>query len=111
MPTWDEYFFNLLEIVKTRSPDPRTHVGCIFTKNNRILGSCYNAFSSGLDIEVTNENKYPFMVHSEQNCVVNSKKKKNITAYITHLPCHVCLRLMWNYGVRIIKVPQNRHVF
>lgn len=112
MPTWDEYFFNILEQVKTRSPDPRTQVACIFTKNNKILGTGYNALSSGLDIkDLNNENKYPWMIHAEENCVDNSKKKKNITAYITHLPCHRCMRLIWNYGVRIIKISENRRVF
>lgn len=112
IPSWDEYFFNILEVVKTRSSDPRTHVACLFTKGNKILSTGYNGFPSGMDIEVNNDNKYTYMVHAEQNAVANAVKlEQDMSAYITHLPCHVCLRLIWNAGVRQIFVPANRKVF
>lgn len=51
------------------------------------------------------------MVHAEENCVANSTHKPDMTAYITHLPCHRCMRLMWQCGVRRIITPKNRKVF
>ena len=36
-PSWDEYFMEMLEVVKTRSTCIRRQVGAIIVKNNRII--------------------------------------------------------------------------
>ena len=50
------------------------------------------------------------MVHAEQNALANLTrltplKKK---AYITHYPCAVCLKLLWQHDVKSIVVPENK---
>jgi len=37
-PSWQEYFKKLCELTSTRSSCHILHVGCIFVKNNRIIG-------------------------------------------------------------------------
>lgn len=111
MISWDDCFLEMLETVKKRSPDTQTQVACIFTKNNRIVSSGYNGFPSGLDgLPTERPAKYPWMIHSEINAIVNSQDKAE-TAYITHLPCNTCAKAMWQFGIRKCIIPANRKVF
>lgn len=98
----------MLDLVKTRSPDPRTKVGCIITENNRVYSIGYNGRPSGLDWELTNENKAPKMLHGEQNAICNLLiKPNNPIVYITNFPCNVCLKMLWQLNCRRIVVPKN----
>lgn len=103
----------MLEVVKKRSPDAETKVACILVEDKKIVGVGFNGWPAGIDgLPDHRPEKYPFFVHSEPNAIVNCKKDvKNPIAYITHLPCNVCLKMMWNFGVRKIIVPPNRKVF
>ena len=46
--SWDEYFMEIAEIVKTRSTCPRRQVGAVIVKDNRIITTGYNGAPSGL---------------------------------------------------------------
>lgn len=110
---WDYYFLEMLELVKSRSPDSETRVACILTENNRIISTGFNGFPSGLDnLPTKRPLKYTWMLHSEQNAICNLLiKPNNPTAYITHYPCNVCLKMLWQIGCRRIVVPENRKFF
>lgn len=41
-PDWPKYFMNIAEVVATRSEDPKTRVGSVLVKNNRIVSTGYN---------------------------------------------------------------------
>jgi len=104
-PDWNHYFLSIAQETAKRSPDAQTQCGCVFVKNNRILGTGYNGYAAGInDTYISNvrPEKYPWMIHAEINCILNSKKKKNIIAYITGLPCFPCLNTMYAFGVRSI---------
>ena len=47
------------------------------------------------------EEKYPFMVHAEENAVSNMERRcvGPLKAYITHYPCFRCAKLLWQNGV------------
>lgn len=47
-PSWDEYFMEMAEIVKTRSTCLRRQVGAVVVKDKRILASGYNGAPTGL---------------------------------------------------------------
>ena len=100
--------------VACRSHDLETQVGCVIAdSNNHIVGVGYNGLCSGVEEEeylCKRPHKYPFMVHAEQNALANLTrltplKKK---AYITHYPCAVCLKLLWQHDVKSIVVPENK---
>ena len=40
--SWDEYFMEIAEIVKTRSTCLRRQVGAVIVKDNRIITTGYN---------------------------------------------------------------------
>lgn len=106
--SWDLYFLKMLDLVKTRSPDPRTKVGCILTDDNRVVSCGYNGLPTRVDWEFTNEDKYEKFLHSEQNAICNLLVKPNEpVAYITHYPCQVCSKMLWQIGCYRIVVPKN----
>ena len=46
-PSWDEYFMEIAEIVKTRSTCMRRQIGAVIVKDNRIITTGYNGAPSG----------------------------------------------------------------
>ncbi len=49
------------------------------------------------------ENKYPFMLHAEQNAILtasDNKRLKGATIYVTHFPCNVCTNMIAQVGIK-----------
>lgn len=44
--SWDEYFMEIAEIVKTRSTCMRRQIGAVIVKDNRIITTGYNGAPS-----------------------------------------------------------------
>jgi len=105
-PSWHDYFIGLAHYVSTRSHDSQTQVGCVIVNSQHaVVGVGYNGFPSGVDdssLPTTRPGKYPFMVHAEANAVSNLivKQVDWYSAYITHLPCATCAKLLWQNGIR-----------
>ena len=107
-PTWDEYFKELVQVTSKRSPCDRLHVGCILTKENRIISQGYNGFLPGCPHKsVIRDGHEQATVHAEQNAICDSAKRGasilGCTAYITHFPCIICIRLLLASGIVEIK--------
>ena len=112
-PTWDEYFSQFAFLAATRSHDSETKVGCVLVHENRIISVGYNGFCSGViegSLPVTRTHKYPYMVHAEENAISNMiiKPKGEIIAYITHVPCSGCSKLLWQNNVRTWKISEGQ---
>ncbi len=112
-PSWNDYFIGLAHYVSTRSHDSQTQVGCVITNSqNAVVGVGYNGFPGAVDdssLPTTRPGKYPFIVHAEANAVSNLivKHMDYYTAYITHLPCATCAKLLWQNGVHEWYVPKG----
>jgi len=104
IPSWDDYFLSMLDLVKTRSSDSQTQVACILTEENRQISCGYNGWPSKIDnLPDVRPEKYKFMIHSEINAIVNCPyRPKNPICYVTGIPCNVCSKALWNFGVRRI---------
>tara|TARA_Y100000593_G_scaffold28444_1_gene56739 strand:+ start:5985 stop:6479 length:495 start_codon:yes stop_codon:yes gene_type:complete len=114
-PTWDEYFINFAVLTSTRSPDSQTKVGCVLVHKNRVISAGYNGFCSGVDdssLPTKRPDKYPFMVHAEQNAVSNMliKPEKDVIAYVTHMPCYRCAKLLWQNNITTWKIANGSRV-
>lgn len=113
-PLWHDYFIGLAYYASTRSNDVQTKVGCVIVGvDNRIISIGYNGFCSGVDttdLPTTRPLKYPFIVHAEENAICNMIIKPSFkkTAYITHIPCHRCAKLMWQNDVREWYIPRKQ---
>jgi len=107
-PNWDEYFKQIALITRTRSPCERLQVGCVLVDNNRIISQGYNGFLPGAPHESKiRDGHEQATVHAEQNAIADCAKRgvscDGCTAYITHYPCVICMRLMCASGVQKIK--------
>lgn len=107
-PSWDEYFTKIVLATRERSSCKRLQVGCLLVKDNRIISQGYNGFLPGCPhISMIRNNHEQATVHAEQNALADCAKRgvscNNSTAYITHYPCIICMRLLCASGVKEIK--------
>ena len=109
--SWDEYFMGISLLSGMRSKDPSTTVGaCIVDKNNRIVSIGYNGFINGCSDDDFPwdkegeflETKYPFVVHAEQNAILNARGKslEDCTIYVNLFPCHDCAKNIIQSGIK-----------
>lgn len=114
---WDEYFMGMAILASKRSKDPGTQVGACIVSNkkdeigpNRILSIGYNGFPQGCsddefpwDREGEQlETKYPYVVHAEQNAILNARGKslEGCSIYVNLFPCHDCARNIIQAGIK-----------
>lgn len=107
--SWDEYFMSVALLSSKRSKDPSTQVGaCIVNQLNHIVGVGYNGFPTGCDDAVFPwaregeflDTKYPYVVHAEQNAILNSNATaRGSRIYVTLFPCHECSKYIIQAGI------------
>ena len=107
-PSWDEYFKSIVSVTKERSPCERLHVGCLLVKDNRIISQGYNGFLPGVEHKsIVRDGHEQATIHAEQNAIIDCAKRgvscNECTAYVTHYPCVICMRLLCCAGIKCIK--------
>lgn len=116
--SWDEYFMEIAEIVKTRSTCLRRHVGAVIVKDNRIITTGYNGAPSGMEhcidkggcyrekMNIPSGQRHELCraLHAEQNAVIQAAKfgisTDGATIYITLQPCVICSKIIINAGIK-----------
>ena len=115
-PSWDEYFMNIVDLVKTRSTCLRRQVGALIVKDKRILASGYNGAPVGckhcaeigcirneLNIPSGQRHEICRATHAEQNAIAQAAYSgtsiKDATMYVTTQPCVLCAKLCINAGI------------
>lgn len=107
-PGWDEYFMEIARTVATRATCPRASVGCVLTRERRILTTGYNGAPRGVAhcTEIgclLSEGHCQRATHAEANAVVQGAlhgvSLEGATAYCTHEPCINCTKLLISAGV------------
>lgn len=101
---WDDYFIILAYLISKRSSCHRLHVGCVITKNNRVISTGYNGHIPGVPHNSLIRNGHEQLtIHAEINTICNSAKLgmslNNSKAYITHHPCINCTKALIASGV------------
>ncbi len=116
-PSWDQYFMDIVEIVKGRSTCLRRKVGAVIVKDRRILTSGYNGAPSGcmhceeigclrqeLGIPSGQRHELCRASHAEQNAIVQAAMHgvsiEGGTIYVTAQPCVICSKLIINAGIK-----------
>lgn len=110
-PGWDEYFMEIARTVATRATCPRAAVGCVLTRERRILTTGYNgaprgvAHCSEIGCLVVNDHCQR-VTHAEANAIVQAALHgvvlEGATAYCTHQPCINCSKLLISAGIQKI---------
>ena len=90
---------------KVRSPDGSTQCGCVLIdKRGRLIGQGYNGYPRNVDdskMPQTRPEKYPPILHSEENAISNSTGDlEGATAYITGPPCTHCWAHIIQKGIK-----------
>jgi dCMP deaminase len=110
-PSWDEYFLQIARTVATRATCPRARVGCVLTREHRILTTGYNGAPRGVEHCseagcIVVHDHCQRAVHAEANAIVQGALHgvglAGATAYCTHEPCVNCSKLLISAGVRRI---------
>jgi len=118
-PSWDEYFMQIVDVVKTRSTCIRRQVGAILVVDKRIISTGYNGPPTGLPhCEETGclreqlgipSGERPELcrgVHAEQNAIIQAAlhgvSTKGATLYVSASPCVTCAKMLINAGVKRI---------
>ena len=123
--SWDEYFMEIAEIVKTRSTCLRRQVGAVIVKDNRIITTGYNGAPSGLkhcteiggcerarlNIPSGQRHELCRALHAEQNAIIQAatlgQSIEDGTIYVTHQPCVICAKMIINAGIKRIVVRET----
>lgn len=103
-PDWDEYCMLLAYTAALRSPDPYTIVGAAaFREDRSTVATGYNGALPGIEINWSDrEERRPYVIHAEANCLKYAKPGEPYYLYVTMLPCSNCLATAANYGVKEI---------
>ena len=116
-PSWDEYFMQIVDLVKTRSTCLRRQVGALIVKDKRILASGYNGAPAGvshcaevgclrqqLNVPSGERHELCRAIHAEQNAIVQAAYSgtsvNGSTMYVSLQPCSLCAKLMINAGIK-----------
>ena len=119
----DELFMASAVIAAARSKDPSSQVGaCLSGSDNRILSLGYNGTPNNWDddkfpwereAEDHNYTKYPYVIHSEMNAILNYKgDHKDLvgaTCYVTLFPCSNCAKFLAQAGIKKIVYLSNKY--
>lgn len=100
------------KLAAQRSKDPSTQVGaCIVSNDNKILSIGYNGMplhcnddDFSWDRDVTLDNKYFYIVHSELNAILNYRggSLEGSKMYVTLFPCNECAKAIIQSGIKAI---------
>ena len=114
-PSWDEYFLNIVDNVKTRSTCSRRQFGAIVVNEKKeIISTGYNGVVRGashcedlgcikdeMGVESGMGHGICPAVHAEQNALIQAGRlAEGATMYLNGFPCKICARLIVNAGIK-----------
>ena len=119
----DQMYMGIAQLAAMRSKDPNSQVGAVFvSSNDRILSIGYNGFPNGISddefpwarkAENEEDTKYPYVVHAEENAILNFRGDlsafRGSTLYVTMFPCHNSTKALIHDGVKHIYYGINKY--
>lgn len=107
-PTWDQYFRDICEVVKTRSLDNKKQVGVVIVdERNRIVATGYNSYPQGCkdnELPFDREGKQVYTSHAELNAIAScGKNLSGCTIYCPFYPCPNCFHAIIASGIKEVK--------
>lgn len=116
--SWDDYFINICNAVKLRSPDPSLSVGCVLVsiKNNLIINTGYNGIKRGISDNIDWSDRefiHSIILHAEINCLLSANNilNESLKMYINVSPCAQCVKLLASANVnKIIYINEYKDI-
>jgi dCMP deaminase len=102
---WQLYYAEIANMTANLSTANKPKVGCVITKDNRILSIGYNGTPSGWSNECEEDGKTkPEVLHAEANALMklcrSTESSDGATLYVTHYPCIECAKLIYQSGIK-----------
>jgi dCMP deaminase len=111
----DKWGLNVI-LTSQRSPDPNTQVASIFVKANKLLSEGYNGAPKGIHPSQMpwnregENNKYLYIVHAEQNAILNARYDlEGSTCYVSLHPCSTCMKSLIQVGVKKVFYLEDKY--
>jgi len=118
-PSWNEYYMQVAEVVKSRSTCLRRQVGAVIVKDKRLLTTGYNGAPSGLkhcdevgclreELGIPSGQRHELCrgTHAEQNAIIQAAchgiEIKKATIYVYVQPSILCAKMIINAGIEKI---------
>lgn len=103
--SWAEYFIGQALMASFRSSSKKLQVGCVITRDNRVIGTGYNGYFPGAQhISINVNNHEVNTMHAEQNAIAfvakNGPSTDGATLYVTHYPCLNCTKMIIASGIK-----------
>ncbi len=115
-PSWDDYYMEMVDVIKKRSTCLRRQVGAIIVKDKRIISTGYNGspmntkhceevgcLREQLKVPSGERHELCRAIHAEQNALVQAAYSgtsvKDAVMYITTQPCSLCAKMIINAGI------------
>lgn len=119
-PSWDEYFFTLVDAAATRATCDRGKSGCVFVRDNDVLTTGYVGAPPGLPhcddvghLWSADGKHCVRTVHAEQNAILRAARNGNVlkdaTVYTTMAPCQTCAMMLIGIGVSQVIAKNGYH--
>jgi dCMP deaminase len=115
IPTWNQYFTQLANLVKTKSKDRSGHVGAVIVgDNHHVLSTGYNGFPRCIDdtVDAYHERplKYDMTCHAEHNAILQAAyhgiKLEGADIYVTtQYVCAECCKAIIQAGLKRVFAP------
>lgn len=112
IPSWNQYFIRMAQVVAKRSKDVTTKVGAVLVDADRtVLSTGFNGGPMGVEDENLawlGPEKHRFMIHAEHNAILFAMAAvgrrvgflEACRLYVTIRPCADCLVLAGHVGIR-----------
>lgn len=109
---WEDYFFSLVDVIKERSKDAETQVGCVIIDNiYNIISTGYNSFPRNCQDDKLPDKrpeKYLYMVHAEMNALISARRDlRGCSLYCNISPCINCTKLIITAGIKEVLFKQK----
>lgn len=123
-PSWDAYFMQMAELVRSRSSCLRRGVGAVIVKDNRVIASGYNGAPKGIahceetgclrqQMNVPSGQRHELCrgLHAEQNAIIQAAclgvSIEGATLYCTTQPCVICTKMLINAGIKRVVITES----
>jgi dCMP deaminase len=113
---WNEYFFNLAEVIKSKSKDPSTKVGCVIVgEDNEIISTGFNGLPIGVAERSDRQErpiKYLYYEHAERNAIYLGARRgipKGSRIYLEWFPCADCARAIIQVGIKEVWIDGRKY--
>ena len=111
-PDWNQWFLQGVYWIASKSKDPKTKIGAIIVKDNRIISTGYNGIPHGVNDDIAwrheRPEKYKWFEHGERNAIYSAAKygisTENAVLYTNAMPCADCARGVIQAGIKQVYV-------